>query len=206
MYRNIVKPFFDRLFALTALLVASPIFLLIALLLFSFQNGKMFFTQNRPGRDNKIFRLIKFKTMRDDADSNGNLLPDAERLTWIGKFVRKTSLDELPQLLNVLFGHMSFIGPRPLLIEYLPLYTQEQSRRHHVSPGISGWAQVNGRNTISWDEKFKLDIWYVDNQSFLLDLKILFLTVSKVFKAEGISASGEATVTKFTGSQRQHSK
>jgi undecaprenyl phosphate N,N'-diacetylbacillosamine 1-phosphate transferase len=206
MYRNSIKPFFDKLFALVALFVSSPFFILISLLLFIFQDGKVFFTQNRPGRKAKIFRLIKFKTMRDDTDEKGDLLPDEERLTWIGSFVRKTSLDELPQLLNVLMGQMSFVGPRPLLIEYLPLYTQEQSGRHQVTPGISGWAQVNGRNAISWDEKFKLDIWYVDNQCFLLDLKIIFFTISKVFKAEGISATGEATIKKFTGSEQQLDK
>lgn len=204
MYKNFIKPFFDRLFALLALVLASPFFILIVLLLALFQDGKVFFTQDRPGKNAEIFKLIKFKTMRDDRDENGNLLPDHERLTMIGKFVRKTSLDELPQLINVMMGQMSFVGPRPLLIEYLPLYTKEQAKRHLVTPGISGWAQVNGRNAISWEEKFSLDVWYVEHQSFMLDLKIIFLTVLKVFKAEGISASGEATIKKFTGSPKNN--
>lgn len=204
MYRNFIKPFFDKLVALIAFLIASPFFILIVLLLAIFQNGKVFFTQDRPGKNSAIFKLIKFKTMRDDTDEQGVLLPDHERLTWIGKFVRKTSLDELPQLLNELMGQMSFVGPRPLLIEYLPLYTEEQAKRHLVTPGISGWAQVNGRNAISWEEKFRLDVWYVNNQSFILDIKIIFLTVLKVFKAEGINASGEATIKKFTGSPNKN--
>ncbi|WNB16888.1 sugar transferase [Marivirga arenosa] len=199
MYRNFIKPFFDKLIALIALLVASPIFILVALLLAIFQNGKVFFTQRRPGKNEKIFMLVKFKTMRDDKDEQGELLPDADRLTWIGKIVRKTSMDEIPQLLNILKGDMSFIGPRPLLVEYLSLYNSEQAKRHQVTPGITGWAQVNGRNTISWSKKFEYDIWYVNNQSFWLDLKIIFLTIFKVFKAEGISAEGAATIEKFTG-------
>ena len=199
IYSKVVKPFFDKLFALLALIIASPVFLIVALLLALFQNGKVFFTQKRPGRNEKIFLLIKFKTMRDDVDAHGNLLADKDRLTPVGKFVRKTSLDELPQLLNILMGDMSFVGPRPLLIEYLPLYDSTQKKRHNVTPGISGWAQVNGRNAISWQEKFSFDIWYVNNQSFWLDLKIIFLTIAKVFKAEGINASGSATIEKFTG-------
>jgi len=199
IYYKLVKPFFDKLFALLALIVASPIFLVVAILLALFQNGKVFFTQKRPGRNEKIFLLIKFKTMRDDFDAHGNLLADAERLTSVGKFVRKTSLDELPQLINILKGDMSFIGPRPLLIEYLALYNAVQKKRHDVTPGISGWAQVNGRNAISWNEKFSFDVWYVEHQSFWLDLKIIFLTIAKVFKAEGINASGSATIEKFTG-------
>ena len=199
IYSKVVKPFFDRLFALLALIIASPVFLIVALLLALFQNGKVFFTQKRPGRNEEIFLLIKFKTMRDDVDAHGNLLADKDRLTPVGKFVRKTSLDELPQLLNILMGDMSFVGPRPLLIEYLPLYDSTQKKRHDVTPGISGWAQVNGRNAISWQEKFSFDVWYVNNQSFWLDLKIIFLTIAKVFKAEGINASGSATIEKFTG-------
>jgi undecaprenyl phosphate N,N'-diacetylbacillosamine 1-phosphate transferase len=199
LYRNLIKPFFDRLFAILALLVASPIFIIVALLLAIFQDGKVFFTQNRPGRKERIFRLIKFKTMRDDLDEKGEMLPDDQRLTAVGKFVRKTSMDEIPQLLNILKGDMSFVGPRPLLVEYLPLYNEQQKKRHQVTPGISGWAQVNGRNTISWQQKFAYDVWYVANQSFLLDLKIIFLTIFKVFKAEGISSEGVATMEKFKG-------
>lgn len=199
MYRKLIKPFLDRLVALLALVIASPIFLIVAILLAMFQNGKVFFTQKRPGLNDKIFMLIKFKTMRDDRDENGELLADEERLTWIGKIVRKTSMDEIPQLLNILRGDMSFIGPRPLLVEYLPLYSQEQKKRHLVTPGITGWAQINGRNTISWEKKFEYDVWYVQNQSFLLDLKIIFMTIFKVFKAEGISAEGVATMGKFKG-------
>ncbi len=182
-----------------ALIIASPIFLLVSILLAIFQNGKVFFTQKRPGLNEKIFLLIKFKTMRDDKDKNGDLLPDEDRLTWIGKLVRKTSMDEIPQLLNIIKGDMSFIGPRPLLVEYLPLYSKEQSKRHLVTPGITGWAQINGRNTISWQKKFEFDVWYVDNQSFFLDLKIIFMTIFKVFKAEGISGEGVATMEKFKG-------
>jgi undecaprenyl phosphate N,N'-diacetylbacillosamine 1-phosphate transferase len=199
MYQKFLKPSFDKLTALLALIIASPIFLLVALLLAIFQNGKVFFTQKRPGLNEKIFRLVKFKTMRDDQDENGELLPDEERLTWIGKIVRKTSMDEIPQLLNIVKGDMSFIGPRPLLVEYLPLYSEEQGKRHLVTPGITGWAQINGRNTISWQKKFEYDVWYVQNQSFLLDLKIIFMTVFKVFKAEGISGEGVATMEKFKG-------
>jgi lipopolysaccharide/colanic/teichoic acid biosynthesis glycosyltransferase len=163
--------------------------------------GGVFFTQQRPGKDEVVFKLLKFKTMNDQRDAKGDLLPDAERLTAIGKFIRKTSLDELPQLWNVLKGDMSLVGPRPLLVQYLPLYTDEQKRRHLVKPGITGWAQVNGRNAISWEEKFKLDVWYVDNVSFFLDVKILFLTIKKVFVREGISAQGHATMDFFKGNQ-----
>ncbi|WP_375577792.1 sugar transferase [Marivirga tractuosa] len=201
MYRRLIKPFFDRLMALVALIIASPIFLIVSFLLAIFQNGKVFFTQKRPGLNEEIFLLIKFKTMRDDMDENGELLPDDQRLTWIGKVVRKSSLDEIPQLLNIIKGDMSFIGPRPLLVEYLPLYSEEQLKRHLVTPGITGWAQINGRNTISWQKKFEHDIWYVQNQSFLLDMKIIFMTIYKVFKAEGISAEGSATIEKFKGNK-----
>lgn len=161
--------------------------------------GKVWFTQKRPGKDGKLFTVIKFKTMSDERDGYGNLLPDEKRLTSIGKFVRKTSIDEIPQLFNVLLGHMSFVGPRPLLTEYLTLYDKQQMRRHEVKPGITGWAQVNGRNTLSWQQKFAYDIWYVDHISFALDIKILFLTVIKVFKAEGISSESSLTMEKFRG-------
>jgi len=199
MYKNIIKPFFDFLIAFCLLLVASPLFLLVCLGLFWAQNGKVFFTQKRPGKNEQIFSILKFKTMTDQKDQQGNLLPDAERLTHIGKFVRKTSLDELPQLINVLKGEMSMVGPRPLLPEYLFLYNEEQKRRHVVKPGITGWAQVNGRNAISWEDKFQFDVWYVENQSFGLDLKILFLTVKKVFRSEGINTAGQATTEPFKG-------
>lgn len=199
MYKNIIKPFFDFFIAFCLLLVASPLFLLVCLGLFWAQNGNVFFTQKRPGKNEQIFSILKFKTMTDQKDQQGNLLPDAERLTHIGKFVRKTSLDELPQLINVLKGEMSMVGPRPLLPEYLFLYNEEQKRRHVVKPGITGWAQVNGRNAISWEDKFQFDVWYVENQSFGLDLKILFLTVKKVFRSEGINTAGQATTEPFKG-------
>jgi len=177
-----------------------PILLLVALWLYFANKGAgVFFTQERPGKDGKIFRVIKFKTMTDERDAEGNLLPDAVRLTKVGSFVRSTSIDELPQLLNVLKGNMALIGPRPLLPQYLPLYSKEQARRHEVRPGITGWAQVNGRNTISWSKKFELDVWYVDHCSFLLDLKIVFMTIRKVFIREGISSDTSATMEVFTG-------
>jgi len=162
--------------------------------------GKVWFTQSRPGKEGNIFTVVKFKTMNDARNEQGELLPDDVRLTWIGNFIRKTSLDELPQLFNVLKGDMSIVGPRPLLVEYLPLYNDIQKRRHEVKPGITGWAQVNGRNAIGWEQKFAYDVWYVDHQSFGLDLKILFLTVAKVFKAEGISSGTSVTMEKFRGS------
>ena len=199
MYKNIIKPFFDFLIAFCLLLVASPLFLLVCLGLFWAQNGKVFFTQKRPGKNERIFSILKFKTMTDQKDQEGNLLPDAKRLTKIGKLVRKTSLDELPQLINVLKGEMSIVGPRPLLPEYLSLYNEEQKKRHAVKPGITGWAQINGRNAISWEDKFQFDVWYVENQSFGLDLKILFLTVKKVFRSEGINTAGQATTEPFKG-------
>ena len=164
-------------------------------------NGKPFFFQRRPGETGKIFKIIKFKTMNGSTDALGNLLPDSQRLTKVGSLVRKSSLDEIPQLLNVLKGDMSLVGPRPLLIEYLPLYNDNQKRRHEVKPGITGWAQVNGRNAISWEEKFKLDVWYVDNQSFWLDMKILWLTIRKVLVREGINQDGQATMEPFKGSE-----
>ena len=169
------------------------------LVVFCQKGAGVFFTQERPGKDGKIFRVIKFKTMTDERDAEGNLLPDAVRLTKVGSFVRSTSIDELPQLLNVLKGNMALIGPRPLLPQYLPLYSKEQARRHEVRPGITGWAQVNGRNTISWSKKFELDVWYVDHCSFLLDLKIVFMTIRKVFIREGISSDTSATMEVFTG-------
>lgn len=178
-----------------------PVFLIVTALLYLANQGKPFFLQPRPGKDGKIFRVIKYKTMNDQKDAQGNLLPDEVRLTPVGKFVRKTSLDEIPQLLNVIKGDMSLIGPRPLLVEYLPLYNEVQRRRHEVRPGITGWAQVNGRNAISWDEKFRYDVWYVDNLSPWLDLKIIFLTIYKIFKSEGISAEGVATMPKFQGNK-----
>jgi undecaprenyl phosphate N,N'-diacetylbacillosamine 1-phosphate transferase len=199
LYRSIVKPFFDVIFALTGIVVSAPVFLLLTVLLFIANQGKPFFTQLRPGRDEKIFRLIKFRTMNDKRDAMGNLLPDAVRLTLLGKIVRKTSLDEIPQLLNVLKGDMSLVGPRPLLVEYLDLYSDVQKRRHQVKPGITGWAQVNGRNAVHWPERFAMDVWYVDHQSLLLDLKILCFTVFKVFKSEGISAANTVTMEKFKG-------
>ena len=185
--------------ALVGLVIISPIFLFVTAALFIGNNGRPFFFQDRPGKNERIFKIIKFKSMNDKKDKNGNLLPDAERLTKIGSFVRKTSLDEIPQLINVLKGDMSLIGPRPLLVQYLALYNTKQKRRHEVRPGITGWAQVNGRNAISWQQKFEYDVYYVDHLSFLLDLKILFLTVKKVFVREGISQEGEVTMEEFKG-------
>jgi undecaprenyl phosphate N,N'-diacetylbacillosamine 1-phosphate transferase len=199
LYKSFFKPFFDFFCALTFFLILSPLFILIILLLLIANNGKPFFFQERPGKKGKIFNVIKFKTMNDKKDAEGNLLPDADRLTGIGKFVRKTSLDEIPQLLNVIKGDMSLIGPRPLLVEYLPLYNEKQSRRHEVKPGITGWAQVNGRNAISWEQKFEYDVWYVEHLSFLLDFKIIWLTLKKIFKSEGINSATSATMEKFKG-------
>ena len=200
MYQHFIKRIIDFIAALTALTVLSPVILLLWLWLVV-ENGKSgaFFIQRRPGLHGKIFNIYKFKTMNDKCDSSGNLLPDEQRLTSAGRFIRSTSLDELPQLWNVLCGQMSLVGPRPLLPQYLPLYSAEQARRHNVLPGITGWAQVNGRNTISWTEKFKLDCYYVDHISFSLDLKILFLTIKKVFIREGISQEGRATMDFFDG-------
>jgi lipopolysaccharide/colanic/teichoic acid biosynthesis glycosyltransferase len=199
MYRIFFKRFIDFIIAVLGLLVLSPVFVLVTLGLFFANQGKPFFLQPRPGKNGKIFTIIKFKTMNDKKDAAGNLLSDAERLTKIGALVRKTSLDEIPQLLNVLKGDMSIIGPRPLLVEYLPLYNETQKRRHHVKPGITGWAQVNGRNAISWAQKFEYDVWYVKNITFVLDLKILVLTIKKVFVSEGISQKGEVTMEVFKG-------
>ncbi|MDR2843231.1 MAG: sugar transferase [Candidatus Symbiothrix sp.] len=201
MYKSFFKRVIDFLSSLTGLLILSPFFLIITWLLWCTNHGKPFFTQDRPGKNGKIFQVIKFKTMNDKRDTQGNLLPDADRLTAIGKFIRKTSLDEIPQLLNVLKGDMSLAGPRPLLVEYLPLYNDEQKRRHDVRPGITGWAQVNGRNAISWEEKFRFDVWYVDHLSFTVDFRILWMTVLKVLKSDGINASETVTMAKFKGSK-----
>ena len=199
MYKNFIKPTIDFVLALVGFLFLSPVFVLVAIGLFFANDGKPFFFQLRPGKDGKIFKIIKFKTMTDKKDENGNLLPDADRLTKIGSFVRKTSLDEIPQLLNVIKGDMALVGPRPLLPQYLELYNDFQRRRNEVKPGITGWAQVNGRNSISWEKKFEYDVWYVDNVSFLLDIKILIMTVLKVVKSEGINEQGQATSEEFKG-------
>ncbi|WP_327985115.1 sugar transferase [Bergeyella porcorum] len=201
MYKDIIKPTLDFLLSLFGFIILSPIFVVVTIGLYIANGGKPFFFQLRPGKDGKIFKIIKFKTMNDKKDSDGNLLPDADRLTKIGSFVRKTSLDEIPQLLNVIKGDMSLIGARPLLPSYLELYNDFQRRRNEVKPGITGWAQVNGRNSISWEKKFEYDVWYVDNISFLLDCKILLLTILKVFKSEGINEEGQATSQEFKGNK-----
>lgn len=199
LYSIVIKPLLDRLVAVLIGLLVSPILLLVILLLAIANRGKIWFTQSRPGKNETIFTVVKFKTMSDARNERGELLPDDVRLTWIGDIIRKTSLDELPQLFNVLKGDMSIVGPRPLLVEYLALYDNIQRKRHEVKPGITGWAQVNGRNAISWQKKFEYDVWYVKHQSFAVDLKILFLTVTKVFKAEGISSVTSGTMEKFKG-------
>lgn len=199
MYKNFFKRIIDFILSFIGLIFFSPVLSIFAIILVITNKGKPFFIQQRPGKNEKIFKLIKFKTMTDKKDENGNLLPDEKRLTKIGKIIRKTSIDELPQLINVLKGDMSLIGPRPLLVEYLPLYNTFQKRRHEVKPGITGWAQVNGRNAISWQKKFEFDVWYVDNISFLLDIKILLLTLKKVIKTEGISSGNNVTMEKFKG-------
>lgn len=199
MYKTVFKRVFDFLAALLGLIFLSPVFLLVTLGLYISNHGQPFFFQLRPGKNGIIFKIIKFKTMNDRKDSAGKLLSDAERLTKVGIFVRKTSLDELPQLLNVIKGDMSLIGPRPLLPQYLHLYNEFQSRRHEVKPGITGWAQVNGRNAISWDKKFEYDVWYVDQLSFILDIKIFFMTIKKIIKTEGINAANVATIEPFDG-------
>lgn len=197
------KSIFDKTLALFLIILFSPIYIVVSLLIF-FKMGKpILFRQKRPGYKEKIFGIYKFRTMTNEKDVDGNLLPDDKRLVGIGKFIRSTSLDELPQLFNVLKGEMSFVGPRPLLKEYLPLYNEKQKRRHDVKPGITGWAQVNGRNAISWEQKFDYDVWYVDNQSFLLDIKILWLTFLKVVKRSDISSSTSSTMEKFTGSKNE---
>jgi len=201
MYRHFIKRIVDILISITVLIVVSPILLITMIFLFIANQGKIFFIQQRPGYKGNPFYIIKFKTMNDKKDKNGDLLPDHIRLTQFGKFVRKTSIDELPQLINVLKGDLSLVGPRPLLMEYLPLYNNEQARRHEVRPGITGWAQVNGRNGISWEKKFELDVFYVDHLSLFLDIKIIFLTLIKVFKSEGISSASYATMEKFSGTK-----
>ena len=203
MYRNGFKIILDFVLVLVAITILSPLFLIVLILLTINNNGKPFFYQNRPGKNEKIFKVIKFKTMTDKKGTNGDLLPDSHRLTALGKFIRKTSLDELPQLINVLKGDMSLIGPRPLLPEYLPLYNVTQSRRHNVKPGITGWAQINGRNAISWAKKFEYDVWYVDNLSFVLDIKILLNTFLKVVKSEDINTMGHATTEAFKGNNAE---
>ena len=200
MYKHFFKRFFDILIALFVLLFLLPFLLLIVVWLhFANKGSGIFFTQERPGKDEKIFKIIKFKSMTDERDAAGNLLPDAQRITKIGAFIRKTSIDELPQLFNVLKGDMALVGPRPLLPEYLSLYNKEQARRHEVCPGITGWAQVHGRNAISWSERLALDVWYVEHCSFLLDIQIVFQTIKKVFIREGISQKGMATMEMFNG-------
>lgn len=194
-----VKRLFDIICAIAALLSLVPVLLFICLLVRKKLGKPVFFRQCRPGLNGRPFQMVKFRTMKDAVDFEGNPLPDNQRMTPFGQFLRSTSLDELPELWNVLKGDMSLVGPRPLLMEYLPLYTKEQYRRHEVRPGVTGWAQVNGRNAISWEDRFRLDVWYVDNQSFWLDVKILFLTVKKVLARDGISGEGEATMSKFTG-------
>lgn len=200
MYSKLFKRWIDFVIVLCVLIFILPILIVVTLFLhFTNKGAGAFFFQERPGRDGRIFKVIKFKTMTDERDAKGNLLPDEKRLTKIGKFIRSTSIDELPQLINVLKGDMALIGPRPLLVQYLPLYNKEQARRHEVRPGITGWAQCNGRNTISWTKKFELDVWYVDHCSFCLDFKILLLTIKKVFVREGINSETSATMEPFTG-------
>lgn len=200
MYRKYLKRWLDFVIVFCVLAVIWPILLLVTLWLhFANKGAGAFFTQERPGRNGKIFKVIKFKTMTDERDADGNLLPDAERLTPVGRFVRSTSIDELPQLINVLKGDMALIGPRPLLVQYLPLYSKEQARRHEVRPGITGWAQCHGRNSISWTEKFKQDVWYVDHCSLITDIKVIFITIKKVLLRDGISQEGQATMELFNG-------
>lgn len=200
MYRKYLKRWLDFVIVFCVLAVIWPILLLVTLWLhFANKGAGAFFTQERPGRNGKIFKVIKFKTMTDERDADGNLLPDAERLTPVGRFVRSTSIDELPQLINVLKGDMALIGPRPLLVQYLPLYSKEQARRYEVRPGITGWAQCHGRNSISWTEKFKLDVWYVDHCSLITDIKVIFITIKKVLLRDGISQEGQATMELFNG-------
>ena len=199
-----MKRIVDILVSFFGIILLTPIFLLVAFLIRKNLGSPVIFSQIRPGIDGKPFKMYKFRSMKNAIDTSGNPLPDAERLTPFGQKLRSTSLDELPELWNVLKGDMSLVGPRPLLMEYLPLYDKEQYRRHEMRPGITGWAQINGRNAISWEDKFKLDVWYVDNQSLKLDLKILLLTIKKVFIKEGISSSGEVTTSKFTGSNKHH--
>ena len=196
-----LKSIFDKTLALSLIILFSPIYIIVSFLIYKKMGKPILFRQKRPGYKEKIFGIYKFRTMTNETDEYGNLLPDDQRLVGIGKFIRSTSLDELPQFFNVLKGEMSFVGPRPLLIEYLPLYSETQKRRHDVKPGITGWAQVNGRNAISWEQKFEYDVWYVDNQSFLLDMKILWMTFLKVVKKSDISSNTSVTMEKFTGSK-----
>jgi len=200
---SVIKRLIDIIVSLLGLIFLSPFFAILFIAIRINMGTPVFFRQKRPGLNAQTFEMIKFRSMKDVTDSKGNLLPDSERLTKLGKFIRETSLDELPELWNVLKGDMSLVGPRPLLIEYLPLYSAEQARRHNVRPGVTGWAQVNGRNAITWDEKFKLDVWYVENQTLIFDMKILLLTLSKVIRRDGISAEGDATMPKFGGSECQ---
>lgn len=202
MYKAFFKYIFDFVIATVFLCVAFPFMLLIAFILLFLNNGKVFFKQKRPGFKERVFTIYKFKTMNEKKDSNGFLLPDVERITAFGRFMRRFSLDELPQIFNVLSGRLSIVGPRPLLVEYLELYSDFQKRRHSVRPGITGWAQVNGRNAISWDDKFKYDVWYADNLSFWLDLKIIFKTIQKVFISDGVNANENTTMERFTGNRQ----
>ena len=199
MYRGFIKPFLDKIFALFLIILFLPIMLIISILVYIWDGKPIFFTQERPGYKGRIFKIYKFRTMTNEKDENGKLLPDEKRLKGIGKFIRSTSLDELPQLFNVLKGDMSFVGPRPLLVKYLPLYNDRQKKRHDVKPGITGWAQVNGRNAISWEQKFEYDVWYVEHISFLLDMKILWMTFLKVIKRDGVSSDTHATMEEFKG-------
>ena len=199
MYKSFLKRSLELILTFLILLFLTPIYFLVALLVLVNIGSPIFFKQSRPGLNGKVFNIFKFRTMTNEHDNNGILLPDKDRITKFGQFLRSTSLDELPSLWSVLNGDMSLIGPRPLLVEYLPLYSKKQARRHEVRPGVTGWAQVNGRNAISWDEKFEMDVWYVDNQSFLLDIKILWLTLKKVIKRDGISHNNHVTMDKFKG-------
>jgi undecaprenyl phosphate N,N'-diacetylbacillosamine 1-phosphate transferase len=201
MYKIFFKRFFDVVIALITIVIFSPLLFLVFLLLLISNQGNPFFFQKRPGLNGEIFKVIKFKTMNDKRDAHGNLLPDDKRLTKLGIFIRKTSFDEGPQVINILKGDMSIIGPRPLLPEYLPLYNEQQKKRHDAKPGITGWAQINGRNAISWKKKFEYDVWYVQNMSFLLDVKIFFKTFLKVFKSEGVNTINQATTLKFNGNE-----
>lgn len=200
MYR-FIKAFFDRIFSLILFIILLPIFLLVFIMLYIHFGGNPFFVQQRPGYNARTIRILKFKTMNDKKDSNGELLPDKDRLTALGKFIRKTSLDEIPQLINVIKGDMSIVGPRPLLMQYLPLYNDFQKRRHEVQPGITGWAQIQGRNNIDWQKRFELDVYYVDHQSFFFDLKILLMTAVKIFKTSDVSQEGHVTVENFKGNE-----
>jgi len=201
MYVRILKPLIDRILALLLLLFLSPLWVIVSIAIYLSIGNPIFFRQDRPGEKERLFSILKFRTMSDEVDAKGELLDDSLRLNGIGKFIRSTSMDELPQLLNVLKGDMSFVGPRPLLKEYLPLYTDMQKKRHYVKPGITGWAQINGRNTISWEEKFRYDVWYVENQSFLLDTKIMWMTFIKILKRNDVSSATSISMEKFEGSK-----